>query len=166
VPVETRRYLGRGPAFPFRFGNGGGLTDLGGLRDSEARELVKQSLQQILGYTPGSRPMRRTFGTNMRSLLFMPNDPRLDAYIDFLVRQSIQRWEPRIEVGPIQVDRTYRERGILQIMVEFRIIRTNVVGNLVWPYYIDPEQRGSLGEVEPVGESAMTTNQQFVEGSS
>jgi len=164
MPVETRRYLGRGPAFPFRFSSGGGLSDQGGLRDEEAVELVKQSLQQILGSIPGNRPMRRTFGTNLRSLVFMPNDPRLDAYIDFLVRQSIQRWEPRVEVGPIKVDRTYREKGLLQIEVEFRIIRTNVVGNLVWPYYIDPDQRGSVGEVEPVGESAMRTKQQYVEG--
>jgi len=164
MPVETRRFLGRGPSFPFRFGSNGGLTDLGGLRDSEAVELVRQSVQQILGCTPGSRPMRRTFGTNLRQLLFEPNDPRLDAYIDFLVRQSIQRWEPRIEVGPIQVDRTYRDKGILQIMVEFRIIKTNVTGNLVWPYYIDPTQREALGENQPIYESAMTTGQQYVEG--
>jgi len=159
VPVETRRFLGRGVSFPFRFGSAGGLTEAGGVTDSEAVQHVKESIQQILGVILGSRVMRRDFGSGLMGALFEPNDPRLDAWLDLTCRQSIQKWEPRVTVGPLYVDRSEKASGRLLLHIEFRIIRTNVVGNLVWPYYLDPSQRQSIIETGIPTESAFTSQQ-------
>lgn len=151
---EPRRFLGCGISFPFRF-SGGHLAQSGGVRDSDAIQHVKESLQQILGTAIGERVMRRAFGASLHGMVFQPNDPRLDTWLDFTIRQSIQRWEPRVEVGRIIVDRMDYKKGVLLLRIEFRIIRTNVIGNFVWPYYINPEDRQAILETDSVRDSAM-----------
>lgn len=51
----------------------------------------------------GERVMQPDYGTNLRNLMFDPNDPRLQIEAQTLITNAINKWEPRISVRDIQV---------------------------------------------------------------
>jgi phage baseplate assembly protein W len=134
---ENVDILGKGWRFPFAITKRkGGPGTSASLSESEGIEHVKESIRQILGTPIGSRVMRRDFGSRLRQIVFEPNDSTLDTLIEHYVREAIERWEKRVIVGPVTVIHAEREAGKVEIGVQFRIIQTNVVGNLVYPFYL------------------------------
>jgi phage baseplate assembly protein W len=107
-----------------------------GLSESEGIEHVKESIQQILGTPIGSRVMRRDFGSRLHQIVFAPNDSTIDTLVEHYVREAIERWEKRVVIGPVTVVHSERHVGRVEIGIQFRIIRTNVAGNLVFPFYL------------------------------
>jgi hypothetical protein len=129
--------LGKGWRFPFAITKRkGGTGTSASLSESEGIEHVKESIQQILGTPIGSRVMRRDFGSRLHQVVFAPNDSTIDTLVEHYVREAIERWEKRVVVGPITVVHSERHLGRVEIGVQFRIIRTNVAGNLVFPFYL------------------------------
>ena len=134
APVDI---LGKGWRFPFAITRRkGGPGTSASLSQSEGIEHVAESIRQILGTEIGSRVMRRDFGSRLRQIVFQPNDATIDTLVEHYVREAIERWEKRVVVGAVTVVHDERELGKVEIGVEFRIIQTNVVGNLVFPYYL------------------------------
>ena len=139
---DRKDFLGVGWRYPFHFTRRtggvfrGNNVDFGG-----SIPHIEQSLRQILGTTIGSRVIRRDFGSEIRGIVFEPNDPLLDTEFDFMIRKAIETWEPRVIVGPISIDRTDWQRGRLEIEVTFRIIKTNREHNLVFPFFLSEGQR-------------------------
>jgi uncharacterized protein len=86
--------------------------------------LVKSSIYQILNTTPGERVMYPEFGSNLRRLLFEPNDIFLEADVRYSVSEAIARWEPRVQLLSAQIisDANDRNLGIIKISVEFRLV--------------------------------------------
>lgn len=145
--MSPRKFLGRGFRYPFGFsGRTGGVYQGNVVSQSEAEQHIAEAILQILGTRIGSRVMRRDWGSQIRSIVFDPNDPSFDPEIDFIIRNAIETWEPRVIVGPIRIDRTYWKDGYLQVKVTFTIIKTNVTGNLVFPYYLSPEERQAYAD--------------------
>lgn len=142
MALEARRFLGRGFRFPFQFSprTGGVFRGLAVAQTNDERH-IEESIMQILGTMIGSRFMRRNFGSDMRGIVFGPNDPRLDAFLDWTIRNAIETWEPRVIVGQILIDRTEKGLGRLEVGVTFTIIKTNVVRNLVFPFYLSVDER-------------------------
>lgn len=76
------------------------------VKDSfEVGELIDKSIERILHTTPGERVMLPEFGSRLRSLVFEPNDITLENEIRRAVIEPISRWEPRVEVSYIDVQR-------------------------------------------------------------
>lgn len=144
MPEIVRRldFLGKGVSFPFRFTpRTGGVFQGSSVSPSEQVQHVTESILQILGTMVTSRVIRRDFGSRMKGIVFDPNDPTLDAHIDYIVRTALETWEPRVIVGPITTDRTEWKSGRIEININVRIIKTNVEANIVFPYFLDEEQR-------------------------
>lgn len=143
VNVET---FGKGWRFPFAITKRkGGTGTSSSLSESEGIEHVKESIQQILGTPIGSRVMRRDFGSRLHQVVFEPNDATIDTLVEHYVREAIERWEKRVVVGPVTVVHSERHQGRVEIGIQFRIIRTNVAGNMVYPFYLRGADAG--GEV-------------------
>jgi len=126
--------LGRGIGFPFSIsGSGSSKT---GIDTTEGEQHVIDSIAQILGTPIGSRTMRRDFGSRLHEIPFEPLDEGTKGLIDRFVLEALGIWEPRIEV--LQTNVTHiSDRGRAEILITFRIIRTNVVRNFVFPFYLD-----------------------------
>lgn len=140
--TANRNFLGAGVAFPFSFSSSTGGVFVGrSITESEGIAHVTQSIIQILGTALGARIMRRDFGSMFRSLIMQPNDPQMDLMLDYAVRTAITKWEPRVTVGPITVDRSEKELGRLDITVSFTILKTNTPSNLVFPFYLSTADR-------------------------
>ena len=135
-------FLGTGWRFPFAFTRRkGGVYRGETVSESSGVEHITQSIAQILDTRIESRVMRRDFGSGMRGIVFEPNDPQLDIQLDYLIRSAIARWEPRVFVGPIRIDRSQWKDGRIDITLQFTIIKTNVTANMVFPYFLGEEQR-------------------------
>lgn len=143
--MPTLDFLGNGIPFPFKFSPAGGLKKTVGVKRASDVELINASLRYILSSQLGERVMRRDFGTSLRSLVFSPNDPSLDVLINYDIIESIKKYEKRIILEDVKIDRTFRDEGKLLIGVSYTIIQTNVRGNLVYPFYLNELTTDSKG---------------------
>ena len=140
--VERRDLLGTGFKFPFNFTpRTGGISNNQGVAFSDQERHIEESIYQILYTVVGSRVIRRDFGSTLRGIVFEPNDVQTDVLLDYIIRTAIETWEPRVIVGPISVDRTEWKDGRIDITIQIRVIRTNSVRNMVFPYYLTEAQR-------------------------
>lgn len=141
---KKRNFLGKGVRFPFQFTQRtGGVFKGTSVSASEEVQHITESILQILGTAIQSRVIRRDFGSELRGIVFEPNDPALDTLLDYMIRTAIEKWEPRVIIGPILIDQAEWKIGRLEINVNFHIIKTNTDANLVFPYFLSEEQRAT-----------------------
>jgi phage baseplate assembly protein W len=82
--------------------------------------------------------MRPTFGCNLRSLVFAPNDAATASLARFYIEEGLTTWEPRIVLDEVRVENDNRN-GRLLISIDYRIKSTYESRNLVYPFYLQPQ---------------------------
>jgi len=135
--------LGKGWAFPFRFTSVGRVSKLTGTAPSESVEKVKMAISQILGTRIGTRVIDRTFGSNLRGIVFEPIDELTAINLRASIVDAIERFEFRAVVTRVEVSLANAADGIIAADISFRITGTQIEGNLVYPFYITPDMRVS-----------------------
>jgi Bacteriophage baseplate protein W len=130
-PMDERKaFLGRGWAMPVD------LDPRTGLVASVAyEEDIRQSILIILETAPGERVMRPNFGCGIHELVFAAMDSTTLQRVRSTVEEALRRCEARIEVLGVNVDDAATSEGKLVVEVEYRVRRTNQLGNLVFPFY-------------------------------
>lgn len=127
---ERKDFLGRGWAMPV------GLDPRTGLiATAEYEEDIRQSIRIILETAPGERVMRPNFGCGIHDLVFAALDSTTLHRIRSLVEEALRRCEARIDVLEVTVDEEATSEGDLLVQIEYRVRKTNQVGNLVFPFY-------------------------------
>jgi len=127
-------FVGRGWAFPLR-------TDASGRMALVAAEReIEESIRLILGTAYGERPMRPEFGCAIHDYVFAGADASTAAQIAHEVRRSLVRWEPRIDLHDVLVSVDDGDRSLLYIDIRYAIKSTNDPRNLVFPFYVIPEE--------------------------
>jgi uncharacterized protein len=126
--------LGSGLAFPLGVDARGALSLAGGEDD------IEQAIGLILGTAPGEREMRPEFGCGVHDLVFDTIDAAMIGKLENAIRSALDRWEPRIEVEDIAFDLSQVDDGRLLITVSYRVRSTNNQRNLVYPFYVIPEE--------------------------
>jgi phage baseplate assembly protein W len=130
-------FIGRGWSFPVRADVKGNIGLVDGVRE------IEESIQLILRTAYGERPMRPEFGCGIHELTFAPVDATLASKIEYEVRASLLRWEPRIDVSDVSVRLDADDPSILLIDVGYSIRRSNDRRNLVFPFYAIPGERAA-----------------------
>lgn len=133
--------IGRGWEFPFRFTPLGGVKRLVGIGRANGVEKINMSLQQILGTKIGARVIDREFGSDLRGLIFDPIDQISATRVQLATVEAIQRWERRIELLNVEISILRSAEGVIEARIEYQIIATQQIGNLVYPFYLTPEMR-------------------------
>src|SRR5579862_500635 len=128
-------FSGRGFAFPLRVDHRGSLAMSAGLQD------IEESIRIILGTPVGERRMRPNFGCAVHSLAFATNDPTTHGLIRHYVLEALALWEPRIEVLDVHVGTDPEQPVRLLVDIAFALRATNQRRNLVYPFYLIPEER-------------------------
>jgi phage baseplate assembly protein W len=126
--------LGSGLAFPLQVDARGALSLAGGDDD------IAQAIGLILGTAPGEREMRPEFGCAVHDLVFDTIDAAMIGKLETAIRGALDRWEPRIEVDDLAFDLSAVAEGQLLITISYRIRSTNNQRNLVYPFYVIPEE--------------------------
>ena len=125
-------FVGAGWAFPVHTDATGSIALVRGDRE------VAESIRLILATAPGERPTRPEFGCAIHDLVFAPADSTTAGQIAYEVRQSLERWEPRIDLTDVVVDFAEVDSGTLLIDIRYTLRNTNDPRNLVFPFYVIP----------------------------
>jgi len=130
----STEFIGQGWAFPVRTDATGGIALV-----AREREL-EESIRLILGTAPGERPMRPEFGCGIHDLVFAPADATTAGRIAYEVKIALDRWEPRIDL--VDVDASFDEEhaGNVLVSIVYTERETNDRRNLVFPFYVIPEE--------------------------
>jgi phage baseplate assembly protein W len=126
--------LGSGLAFPLHVDARGALALAGGEDD------IDQAIALILGTAPGEREMRPEFGCAVHDLVFDTIDAAMIGKLETAIRAALDRWEPRIEVHSLDFDLASVDEGQLIITIGYTVRATNHRRNLVYPFYVIPEE--------------------------
>jgi hypothetical protein len=132
--TNAREFVGRGWAFPLRADPSGDIALV-----SQERE-IEESIRLILGTALGERPMRPEFGCAIHDYVYAGADAATAAQVGFEVRASLKRWEPRIDVQDVAVTIDDGDRSLLYIDIRYAIRSLNDPRNLVFPFYVIPEE--------------------------
>jgi len=127
---EQKDWLGRGWAYPVQVDP---MT--GGVAVAEYEVDIRQSILIILGTVPGERLMRPDFGCGIHELVFEVIDVATLTRIEVSVRDALTKYEARIELIGVRADPLHAADGCLRIELEYRVRKTNQLGNLVYPFY-------------------------------
>ena len=130
-------FLGSGWTFPVRVDKDHAMVS------SQGEDNIKESIQIILGTAKGERQMRSDFGCGIHELVFALNNTATAGMAAYHVEQALIRWEPRIELIKVSAFPDRETKGgasvpsaRLIITVEYRVIATNSIFNLVYPFYL------------------------------
>lgn len=127
---QQKDWLGRGWAYPVELDR-----TTGSVAVAEFEEDIRQAIRIILGTARGERVMRPDFGCGIHELVFEVVDTTMLTRVETEVRESLVRYEARIEVLGVQADPFEAAEGKLLVEIEYRIRRTNQTGNFVYPFY-------------------------------
>ena len=131
----TFDFLGKGLKYPFRFQSVSGGTEVSAAMSRE-HEHIRESILQILGTRPGERFMNPEFGSRLNILVFEQNDDVLKGLIRHYVIEAIKRWDKRVVITGVSFEDSYSniDSNVLQVRISYRIILSQVEGNLVYPF--------------------------------
>jgi phage baseplate assembly protein W len=127
---ERKAFLGRGWAMPVAIDPRTGLV-----ASVAYEEDIRQSILIILETAPGERVMRPNFGCGIHELVFAAVDSTTLQRVRSTVEEALRRCEARIEVLGVNVDEAATSEGKLMVELEYRVRKTNQLGNLVFPFY-------------------------------
>jgi uncharacterized protein len=137
---EQKDWLGRGWAFPVAID-----PISGGIRAAEYETDIRQSILIILQTARGERVMRPDFGCGIHDLVFEVIDVATLTRVETAVADALRKYEARIELTGVRADPLQAADGLLLIEIEYRVRRTNQIGNMVYPFYF---REGGVGLVE------------------
>ena len=122
-------FIGCGLKFPFQFSERTGAPAV-----SSELDRINESIIQILGTRIGERLMRPDFGSKVKDLLFEQNDAVLKGLLRYHIMDALKKWEKRIVVTGVTVDDSANQAGgnILVLCVTYRVVESQVEGDLVW----------------------------------
>lgn len=127
-------FIGRGWAFPVRTDATGGIALVS--KDQE----IEEAIRLILGTAPGERPMRPDFGCRIHHYVFASADATTAGLLEIEVKQSLLRWEPRIQVLKVDVTFDMDNVATAYIDITYRVRTSNDPRNLVFPFYSIPAE--------------------------
>ena len=125
-----KEFLGTGWKFPVKPDNSGRIALSTGEQD------IAEAIRIIILTSPGERLMRPDFACGIRDYVFASMNAQTIALVETTVRDSLIKYEPRIEVLGVKVDATDAAPGRLLIHVTYRVRATNTVLNQVYPFYL------------------------------
>jgi uncharacterized protein len=132
---EASDFIGRGVRFPLAVDHTGAIAWASG------PDALDRSIRVVLSTAKGERPMRPEFGCAIWDLLFAPiNDNTLGLMAE-ATRDAIGQWEPRVDLEDVQVAPDPADAARVIIGVTYRVKVTNDRRNLVYPFYVIPEER-------------------------
>jgi Bacteriophage baseplate protein W len=150
--ANDRDFLGRGLRFPVSINLNGGVSS------SQLEENVRQSIFVILGTAPGERINRPHFGCQIHDLMFAPNTTITAAAAAVYCEEAIYKFEPRVEKVSCRAQPNSDEPNRMDVKIEYVIAGKNDKRNLVFPFYLKPEDEQEPAEQNGVIATASVVN--------
>ena len=88
--------------------------------------------------------MRPEFGCRIQDYLFSPANSATAGAVANEVRAALDMWEPRIDVEEVRIGLDGIDIGTFYIDILYRIRGDNDERNLVFPFYVIPDEPESV----------------------
>jgi uncharacterized protein len=131
---DASDFIGRGISFPMGVDQSGALALTSGATD------IDGSLRMVLMTAPGERLMRPQFGCRIWDLLFEPINANTIGLMGQAVRDAVSQWEPRVTLESVEIEPDDNDRAKVTIRLTYRVRATNDHRNLVYPFYVIPQE--------------------------
>lgn len=92
-------------------------------------QAIKGSIRNLILTSNYERPFHPEIGSQIKSLLFEPDTPLLPIVMRKAIQQTIENFEPRVEVIDVTVNSS-PDSNSLYVSIEFKIINTSVAKQL------------------------------------
>lgn len=113
------------------------LPDASGrLGYSAGEDNVEQSLVLLLQTQLGERVMRYDFGCRIPELVFAPGSIRYLRLMEQTIQDAVRDHEPRVTLDEVRAELDPADETSVTVSVTYRVRRSNVRRNLVFPYYL------------------------------
>ena len=106
----------------------------------EGARAIEGSLRMVLTTAPGERLMRPQFGCRIWDLLFEPINANTIGLMGEAVRDAVSQWEPRVKLETVIIEPDPADSARVTINLVYRIRATNDRRNLVYPFYVIPQE--------------------------
>lgn len=127
---EQKDWLGRGWNYPIKVDPRTNAIML-----VEYEPDIRQAIEIILSTARGERVMRPDFGCGIHDLVYDVMDVAMLTRVETEVRESLIKYEARIELISVAANPRHAVDGKLLVEVDYRVRRTNQTGNYVYPFY-------------------------------
>lgn len=124
---DSSKFIGKGIVFPLVIAPSGGIVLTTGT------DLIKSSLRHIFATPPGTRYFLGEFYSRLPELIEEPNDDITKSLVEFFIKESVDRWEKRIEL--LEVEQNEQDYGKININLTYKIKATQEVDNFIFPFY-------------------------------
>ena len=118
MATDEGRLFGRGLSFPPRIGPDGRMAW------SEGAQNIRESIRVILLTEPQERLMLPELGAGLRQFLFRPNTVATHRLIQERIGDALRRWEPRIDVEAVQIERDPADDEAAIVTIQYRLVAT------------------------------------------
>ena len=134
MSTDPTDFIGRGVMFPMRVDQAGSIAMSSGVEELDS------SIRMVLITAPGERLMRPNFGCRIWELLFEPINANTLGLMAVAEREALGQWEPRVDVESVTVEPLDGADGKVHIHIGYVVKATNDVRNLVFPFYVIPQE--------------------------
>ena len=133
--ARAEDFIGRGLRYPMA------VDHTGAIAWADGPDALDRSIRVILSTGKGERPMRPDFGCAIWDLLFAPVNDNTLGLMAQATRDAIGQWEPRVTLEDVNVTPDPADPGRVLVSVTYQVNTTNDRRNLVYPFYVIPEER-------------------------
>jgi len=132
APINSSKdFLGRGWRFPVTID-----PVTGCIATSEFERDIRESITIILSTARGERVMRPDFGCGIHDLVFASMNRSTLGLFESNIRESILRFESRVEILKLEISTANAENGRLDVDLYLRVRDVNHEFNMVYPFYL------------------------------
>lgn len=126
--VERDSIYGSGFAYPFMWDE-----QKGGAAEASGKDSVVASLVRLFDTAPGEEFMRPEYGCPLKLLVFEQDTEVFRALVTTVIREAVERWEPRVEeVTSVEIEEG-AEPNTIHLRVTFQLIKDAGLYNFVYP---------------------------------
>ncbi len=116
--MDEGKIFGKSISFPPRIGQDKRVAW------SKGADNIRESIRIILLTEPGERLRLPEFGCGLKNFLFRPNIPSVHRLMQEEVTQSLSRWEPRIRLESVRVEKDQADERSAIITIDYSLIAT------------------------------------------
>lgn len=121
---DIGRLFGRSMGFPPQVGGDGRISW------SEGEQNIQESIRIILLTSPGERVMMPDFGAGLKRFWFQPNTVTTHRLIMEEITQSLNQWEPRIEVDSVDIEEDDKDPMAANVTIQYTLVANQVSDQL------------------------------------
>lgn len=123
---NINKFLGSGLAYPVIIDSKGSPVIAKGI------ELIRSSIINILSWPLNQRFFLPQFGSMINFLIEEPNDILLRGLVRYYIEESLNQWEPRINI----LDITFQAKNeMLNCEITYSVINSEIEDTFVYPFY-------------------------------